>query len=114
MRAFEKRGITVASNSERRANNFVAAARIGQRQPTIIHVVDICEGGLGFDGMLIVGAVADNFETIRPGETNVPSLLRLLQKQIRYGLPSDNPIRFYEMGFADRAIAQSLMLLTTV
>ncbi len=85
-----------------------AAARIGQRHPTIIHVVDICEGGLGFDGMLIVGAVADNFETIRPGETDVPDLLRQLQKQIRYGLPSDNTIRFYEMGFADRAIALSL------
>jgi hypothetical protein len=76
--------------------------------PPLLQMAEAWIDGQPFNALLIVGAVADNFETIRPGETNVLGLLRQLQKQIRYGLPSDNTIRFYEMGFADRAIAQSL------
>ena len=85
-----------------------ADARIGERRPTILHIVDICESGFGFDGMLIIGSIADNLEELSPEQENVVEDLRDLQKKIRYGLADARAIMLYEMGFADRAIAQSL------
>jgi POLQ-like helicase len=78
------------------------------RRPVIENVVDICEGGFGFDGMLIVGAVAEMLLLARPEEVDAIELLRLLQKQIRYGLLSSLAITLYELGFADRVVAQEL------
>jgi hypothetical protein len=83
-------------------------ARIGDRRPTILHIVDICEGGLGFDGMLIIGSIADNLEELSLEDENVVKELRNLQKKIRYGLADAGAIMLYEMGFSDRVVAQRL------
>jgi superfamily II DNA/RNA helicase len=86
-----------------------ANCRFGDKRPlkpTIENVVDICESGLGFDGMLVVGAVAEMFALLLPDETQVTELLKQLQKQVKYGVPTDLAITLYELGFADRVIAQ--------
>jgi POLQ-like helicase len=38
-------------------------------------------------------------------------LLRLLQKQIKYGLAAELAIAFYELGFTDRVLSQELAIL---
>ncbi len=81
------------------------------RRPTVENIVDICESGFGFDGMLIVGAVAEMLSIVRPEETGRLEKLRFLQKQIKYGLPSGISIVIYELGFADRVIAQEMATL---
>jgi hypothetical protein len=58
--------------------------------------------------MLIVGAVLENIQTSRPSEAETVRLLRHLQKELRYGIPSGFPVGIYELGFADRALSQEL------
>lgn len=77
-------------------------------RPRVEHVVEICENGFGFDGMLIAGAVAELLAIVRPEQTACIELIRHLQKRIKYGLPTDTSVVLYEMGFADRVIAQEL------
>ncbi|ADG66902.1 DEAD/DEAH box helicase domain protein [Planctopirus limnophila DSM 3776] len=76
--------------------------------PTIEHIVDLCESGFGFDGMLIVGAVAEVLTIQESTATDTIELLRQLQKELKYGLPSSLSITIYELGFADRVLAQEL------
>ena len=88
-----------------------AECKIGARRPTIDHVVDICESGLGFDGMLTVGAIAEHLEILGTDYADAAQALRQLQKRIKYGLSSTPEILLYEAGFADRVLAQRLAAL---
>ncbi|MEN6317234.1 MAG: DEAD/DEAH box helicase [Syntrophaceae bacterium] len=75
----------------------------------IDHVVDICEGGLAYDGALLVGALIEFVNFIEPDEKDTLVLrLQLLQKRIKYGLPTETSIALYELGFSDRAISQDI------
>jgi POLQ-like helicase len=85
-----------------------AECRFGNRNPTVENVVELGENAFGFQGMLVVGAVAEMLELVRPGETNSIDLIRGLQKEIKYGLPSGPAIGVYELGFADRVLAQQI------
>jgi hypothetical protein len=89
-----------------------ANARLGSgskpRRPTIDHAVDLGESAFGYDAMLVVGAVAELYEMANPESTEQVELLKLLQKQIKYGLPAVESILFCEVGFADRVVAQRL------
>ena len=80
----------------------------GARYPTLDNVVDICENGLAYDGMLAIGAVAEILERLRPEEKGASDRLRLLQKRVKYGLPSASEISVYELGFSDRVISLEL------
>lgn len=104
------------------ASTFMKAGH-QQRELKIQTVVEMCEGGLAYDGMLILGAVAEILET-RPAtenshgdwggdaisfsDTTIPDMIRSLQKKIKYGLNSQAAIEFYELGFSDRVLAQEL------
>ena len=80
-----------------------------RRKITLAHVVDICDGELSFDGMLILGAIAEILESdAKFVDTTIPDSIRLLQKRIKYGLPDSLSVRIYELGFSDRVIAQKL------
>lgn len=80
-----------------------------RRNITIPNVVDICDGELAYDGMLILGAVAEILETDAEfTDTTIPDSIRLLQKRIKYGLPDPLSVRIFELGFCDRVIAQNL------
>lgn len=80
-----------------------------RRKVLMSHVVDACDGELAFDGMLVLGAIAEilegNSELL---DTTIPNSVRMLQKRIKYGLPDSLSVRLYELGFADRVISQEL------
>lgn len=80
-----------------------------KRYPTVQHVVDMTEGSIAFDGMLILGAVIE-LVLARDGmeDTLIPDALRHLQKSIKYGLPNQEEIKLYEMGFPDRRVAKDI------
>jgi hypothetical protein len=81
--------------------------RIGgnNRNPTVEDAVAICEGGLGYEGAMIVATIADLAES---DEGDLPGALALLQRQMKSGLTSVAALGFFEAGFADRVVAQAL------
>jgi hypothetical protein len=81
--------------------------RIGgnNRYPTVEDAVAICESGLGYEGAMILATIADLAEG---DEGDLPSALTLLQRQLKAGLTSVAALGFFESGFADRVVAQSL------
>lgn len=64
-----------------------ADIRIGgnNRYPTVEDAVAICEGGLGYEGAMILATIADLAEG-DAGE--LPGAIALLQRQMKCGLPS--------------------------
>ena len=78
------------------------------REIKIEDVVDICEGGLSFDGMLIVGAIGEMCKLINSENLTIINRLQGLQKNIKYGLKSDSEISFFELGFSDRVISKEM------
>lgn len=88
-----------------------AFLRAGSQQRAVKQetVIDIADGALGYDSTLIVAAIA---EILRLGSDekyeDLIAMLDLLQKRLKYGLPSALAIAFYEQGFADRILAQEL------
>jgi POLQ-like helicase len=89
-----------------------AGARLGDgkrpRKPKIDNAVDLGENGFGYDAMLVVGAVAELYEMTNSEQSDQIELLKTLQKQIKYGLPTTTSILVCEIGFADRVVAQRL------
>lgn len=72
-------------------------------------IIDICEGAFAYDTTLAVSAIT---RVINLGEIEgieqLNDNLNLLQKRIKYGLPTQLAISFYEIGFADRIVAMDL------
>jgi len=88
-------------------------ARLGvgprPRKFKVEHTVDLCENGFGYDGSLIIGALAeitDQYEKQDSDYSELVDRLFKLQKQIKYGLPSTTDTIIFEIGFSDRVIAQ--------
>jgi POLQ-like helicase len=73
------------------------------------HVVDVCENGFAYDGILVMGAL---IELIPTSNIDSPDMiinsLRKLQKRLKYGLPNEIAVILYELGFADRVVAIDL------
>lgn len=75
----------------------------------IDHLVEICEGGLAYDGALLIGALCGLLEISDHDESgDLIKRLQLFQKQLKYGLPTESVITLYEAGFSDRVVAQDL------
>lgn len=90
-----------------------AGARIGggerPRHPNIDHVVDMCENALAYEGNLLLGAIIEIAAWVIPEEHDtLVAELQVLQKRLKYGLPSTSAIMFHEIGFADRIVANDL------
>jgi superfamily II DNA/RNA helicase len=82
------------------------------RDYSIEHAVDLCEGGISFDGSLLIGAVTGLLAHVdSDGTRELRTRLDRVQKMMRYGLPSDSAILLYEAGFSDRAVATELASL---
>ena len=79
--------------------------RMSNRHITANHVVDICEGGFGFDLAMIVASMAD---LVEPLDEGLYAKLVLLQRQIKNGLSNTAALAFYEAGFTDRVVAHAL------
>lgn len=79
------------------------------RKVKIENIIDICEGGLAYDGALLVGAVCEFVEMLdREGTGDPINRLQLFQKRLKYGLPTETTIALYELGFSDRVIPQDI------
>jgi POLQ-like helicase len=73
-------------------------------------VVALCEQTFGFEFALLLASVKESFvarATEELGES-IAGHLDLLQKRLKYGLPSLDCISYYEAGFSERVIAQAL------
>jgi len=80
-----------------------------RRNFKIDHIVDVCESGLSYEGSLVVSALIEFLEfEIQEGDGDLKMKLQLFQKRIKYGLPNTTSIIIYELGLADRVIAQKL------
>jgi len=75
----------------------------------IEHTVDVCENGFAYEGILVLGALIELIP-IAPieGADLLMAKLKYLQKRLKYGLPNETAIIFYELGFADRVVAIDL------
>lgn len=76
-----------------------------KRALTSDDIIDYCDGTLGFECSLLLGAIA---EFLFPDNevNNNRAALQLFQKALKYGLPDPLSISIYERGFSDRVIAQ--------
>ncbi|MFG6510625.1 MULTISPECIES: DEAD/DEAH box helicase [unclassified Sulfitobacter] len=82
-----------------------ANVRTSNRHITANHVVAICEGGFGFELAMVVASMAD---LVEPLDESLYEKLLLLQREIKNGLSNTAALAFYEAGFRDRVVAQSL------
>ncbi|MEO3684543.1 DEAD/DEAH box helicase [Shewanella vesiculosa] len=75
-------------------------------------VVDLCEQTFGFEFALLLAAVKEAFLTLAAEEIGdeFRGYADLLQKRLKYGLPGQEPISYYEAGFSERVIAQHMAL----
>ncbi len=79
------------------------------RKVKIENIIDICEGGLAYDGALLVSALCEFVEMLdREGISDPIKRLQLFQKRLKYGLPTETTIALFELGFSDRVISQDL------
>ena len=78
--------------------------RIGgnRRRVTVEDTVGICENGLGYDGAMLVSTLGDLAALL---DEDLGEALALLQKRLKYGLPTAGAIAFFEIGFADRTVS---------
>jgi superfamily II DNA/RNA helicase len=81
------------------------------RHPQIEHVIEICEKGLAYDGMLIIGAITEICGFLMPANKLLFETLQTLQKRVKYGLNTSAEITIYELGFSDRVVAKELSSL---
>ena len=80
-----------------------------RRDFTMDHIVELCESGFAYDGALLIGSICEMIDLIEVQDSNdLIHRLHIFQKRIKYGLPTEAAIAVYELGFADRVIAQEL------
>ncbi|NNB94282.1 DEAD/DEAH box helicase [Corallococcus exiguus] len=80
----------------------------GGRAVRVEHLVELCEGCMGFEGALALGAVAESLGMVRPDLQGLGMSLRTLQARMKYGLPGGASVFVYELGLADRELAQEV------
>lgn len=75
-------------------------------------IVDICEQTFGFEFALLLAALKEAFLALADEEVGNEFRWHadLLQKRLKYGLPSEESISYYEAGFSERVIAQRMAL----
>lgn len=76
------------------------------RSITQDHIVDHCEA-LAFDGMLIIGGMADIIEGRELSE-NLLSITRALQNRLKFGLAKEFDIWLYGKGYSDREVCKTI------
>ncbi len=77
-------------------------------EKSVDFIVDLLENKLAFETSLVFGAIIDIVSVIDGITENAKNLIKLLQQQIKYGLPDKIEIIIYELGFVDRVIVADL------
>lgn len=82
-----------------------------KRQYKIDQVVELCETALAFEGALVVAAISRFSESSkRTDADDIVARTDLLQKMMKYGLPTRASIALYELGFSDRVVASDIAM----
>lgn len=68
-------------------------------------VVNFFDSGINYNCCVTVNALA---ELIGDRDEHTTNMLKLLQRQLKYGLPTNKLICIYELGFCDRCLVQEL------
>jgi superfamily II DNA/RNA helicase len=80
-----------------------------RRTVTLEHIIEICHNTYSFGLTLIIGAISEVIRLFENADyIDVLEKLDLIQKMMKYGLPNKLSISLYELGFADRVIANEL------
>lgn len=82
-----------------------------RRDFTVGDMVDICENTFAYEGTLVLGAICEFMESFEEFTLQIEEQFQIFQKRLKYGLPTISSITVYELGFADRVIAQSIAKL---
>jgi hypothetical protein len=83
----------------------------GQQRFSIDVVVDICEQTFAFEFALFLAAIKESYaEAIEDVSAAIEfaEQVDLLQKRLKYGLPSRDAISYFEIGFSERVVAQQV------
>lgn len=95
-----------------------AGARVGDgkgaRRPTEETTVELGENAFGYDAAMILGAVAELGAVSSGEDVEFVSRMQRFQKLFKYGLPSTTAVLLFELGFADRVIAQAIAQIIAV
>jgi hypothetical protein len=79
-----------------------------RREFTVEDIVGLCENTFAYEGTLIFGAIYEFLAMLDGFTQEIGVRFQIFQKRLRYGLPTISAITVYELGFADRTIAQSI------
>jgi hypothetical protein len=82
------------------------------RKFSIDDVVDICESAFSYEFALLLAAVKAATAEAADFDADLDGFVEridLLQKRLKYGLPSQDAISYFEAGFADRVVAQKVV-----
>ena len=75
-------------------------------------VVELCEQGFGFELTLLLAAISEALSAKiiddEEEKNRLTDLMNLLQKRMKYGLSTKSEIAFFEVGFAERVVAQAV------
>ena len=76
------------------------------RSYKIDHIVDVCENGFAYEGILVLGALIELTQSYQLENLDLLiSSFLYLQKSLKYGIPDQIAIILYELGFADRCVS---------
>ena len=79
------------------------------RKTKMDDIVELCDNVIGYHSTLVIAAAAEHLGGLTvDGAADCVLNLGTLQKQVKYGLSDIDEIALYEMGFADRVVAQAL------
>lgn len=90
--------------------------KIKTRKLTIEHIIDICEQGFSFDLSLFLSNIIELIDLYEESEykEGLKEILKVLQKQVKYGLNKSNEITLFELGFVDRIVSQEVLRVLNV
>ncbi len=97
--------IGILNRAKELGYKFLAGSQ--QRELTIENILDICDASLGYDLMLVIGAVADLIEGHEIVSKHA-DIIRKLQRSLKLGLPTNIEHWLYSEGLTDRAICSDL------
>lgn len=92
--------------SHAQVNGFTVRAKSKKYQITQEHVVSFCSA-LAYDGMLLVGAIADIVEG-KGMDESLADKVRGLQNQLKFGLSDELHLWIYNKGYADREVSKHI------
>jgi hypothetical protein len=97
--------IDILKEANEQEYKFTAGTQ--ERVLNIDNILDICDGALGYDVMLVIGAIADLMENLQ-NLVEQAEIVRSLQRSMKLGLSMNVEHWLYSKGLADRIVCSHL------